>query len=320
MMRLFDNELKVESKNKGYRPEMVEKVFHLLSLLDEFMNVPFLSDRLVLKGGTAINFFCNEEFPRLSVDIDLNYIGELHKDAMQKDRLEVEKILLSICEQRQYSVHRNPNKHAGGKTVLTYNSFTNNKGRLEIDLNYLYRIPLWKPEWRKSPSWPKATQCKVLDIHEIAAGKLNALFERHVSRDLFDSHQLLTKWPLDIEKLRLAFTIYASMRKQSWQNININNLNFSVKDIRDKLIPVLNKNVEPQNYGAVQDWASNLLNECKEALQIILPFRKNEIEFLETVQKNSVIKPDLLTDDQELRERIQQHPLINWRVQQNLLS
>lgn len=218
MMRVFDYEMKAESKNKGYRPEMVEKVFHLLSLLDEFMNVPYLSDRLVLKGGTAINFFYNDEFPRLSVDIDLNYIGENGKDAMQKDRLEVEKILKSICEQKQYSIHRNPSMHAGGKTILTYNSFTNNKGRLEIDLNYLYRTPLWDPEWRTSPLWPKAIRCKVLDIHEIAAGKLNALFERDVSRDLFDSHRLLTISPLHPEKLRLAFTIYASMRKQSWQN------------------------------------------------------------------------------------------------------
>ena len=45
MMRLFDNELKVESIDKGYRPEMVEKVYHLLSLLDEFIEctLPFRS-------------------------------------------------------------------------------------------------------------------------------------------------------------------------------------------------------------------------------------------------------------------------------------
>lgn len=100
----------------------------------------------------------------------------------------------------------------------------------------------------------------------------------------------------------------------------ISKLNFSEKDIRDKLIPVLNKNAAPENYSAVRDWASNLLSECKEALQIILPFRKNEIEFLESVQKSAVIKPDLLTDDAELQNRIKQHPLINWRIQQNLLT
>ena len=41
------------------------------------MAVPYLSDRLALKGGTAINLFCTDQFPRLSVDLDFNYIGPL---------------------------------------------------------------------------------------------------------------------------------------------------------------------------------------------------------------------------------------------------
>lgn len=40
-------------------------------------------------------------------------------------------------------------------------------------------------------------------------------------------------------KGRLAFTVYAGMRKQGWEQISIENVKFSVKDIRDKLIPVL---------------------------------------------------------------------------------
>jgi hypothetical protein len=67
MLRISDKELKLEASEHGYRPEMVEKVYHLLGLLEEFMAVPYLSDRLVLKGGTAINLFCTDQFPRLSV-------------------------------------------------------------------------------------------------------------------------------------------------------------------------------------------------------------------------------------------------------------
>jgi hypothetical protein len=68
MLRISDIELKQNARSHGYRPEMLEKVYHLLDLLDEFMVVPYLSDRLVLKGGTAINLFCSDQFPRLSVD------------------------------------------------------------------------------------------------------------------------------------------------------------------------------------------------------------------------------------------------------------
>ena len=41
----------------GYRPDTLEKVLRLLDLLDEIAGDPMLSERLVLKGGTALNVF-----------------------------------------------------------------------------------------------------------------------------------------------------------------------------------------------------------------------------------------------------------------------
>jgi predicted nucleotidyltransferase component of viral defense system len=73
MLKISDFELRQEAKSRGYRPEILEKVYHLLELLEEFMAVPYLSDRLALKGGTAINLFCADQFSRLSVDLDFNY-------------------------------------------------------------------------------------------------------------------------------------------------------------------------------------------------------------------------------------------------------
>jgi predicted nucleotidyltransferase component of viral defense system len=317
MLKISEQELKQEAKNKGYRSEMLEKVYHLLDLLEEFMAVPYLSDRLVLKGGTAINLFCTEQFPRLSIDIDLNYIGAVDKETMQQEKLVLENIMQDIFRRRKYALHRNPRNHAGGKTVLTYSSIMGTKGRLEIDLNYLYRIPLWDPKWRTSPNWPKATRVKVLDIHELAAGKLNALLERDASRDLFDSYQLLTQWPLEAEKLRLAFTVYAAMRKQNWQQIKIDNVEFSVKDIRDKLFPVLKASETPDTLSSsIHNWAENLVDKCKAGLSIILPFRDNEIEFLERLQRYGEIQPELICKDSALCERINSHPLLRWRRQQ----
>ncbi len=316
MLRISDQQLKQEAKSRGYRPEMVEKVYHLLELLEEFMAVPYLADRLALKGGTAINLFCTEKFPRLSVDLDFNYIGAVSRDIMQQEKPELESILLDICKRRQYDLHRNPRNHAGGKTVLIYKSVAGTKGRLEIDLNYVYRIPLWDAERRLSPAWPKPTSVKVLDIHELAAGKLNALLEREASRDLFDSKQLLTQWPLNPDRLRLAFTVYAGMRKQNWQEIKIDNVKFSVKDIRDKLIPVLKDSEAPDTLSrSIQQWAKTLVDECKTGLSMVLPFRKNEIEFLDQLQKHSEIRPELISDDKEFCDRVRAHPLLHWRKQ-----
>ena len=111
-------------------------------LLKKYMAVPYIADRLVLKGGTAINLFCTDHFPRLSVDLGFNYIGSPERDVMQQEKPILEDIMLDIAKRRRYEIYRNPKNHAGGKKILIYQSVLGNKGRLELDLNYVYRVPL----------------------------------------------------------------------------------------------------------------------------------------------------------------------------------
>lgn len=66
-MKLSKERLGKEAANTGFRPEVLEKVIHLMGLLDDFMADPFLSDKIALKGGTALNLFIYD-CPRLSVD------------------------------------------------------------------------------------------------------------------------------------------------------------------------------------------------------------------------------------------------------------
>lgn len=63
-----------------------------MAILDGISVHPFLKDRLVLKGGTALNLFFFD-LPRFSVDIDLNYIGKIDRQEMLLERPEVEKAL-----------------------------------------------------------------------------------------------------------------------------------------------------------------------------------------------------------------------------------
>ena len=86
-MQTSERELTREANETGFRPEIMEKVWHLMSILDGISIHPFLKDRLVLKGGTALNlFFFDFDLPRLSVDIDLNYIGQLDRQKMLLER------------------------------------------------------------------------------------------------------------------------------------------------------------------------------------------------------------------------------------------
>ena len=56
-MNISPQQLAKDAKASGYRPEILEKVFHLLNLLNGFQGHPFLKGRFALKGGTALNLF-----------------------------------------------------------------------------------------------------------------------------------------------------------------------------------------------------------------------------------------------------------------------
>jgi len=88
-----------DARMQGYKPEILEKVYRLLDTFKQLMSVPYLSERLVLKGGTALNLFYSNPIPRLSVDIDLNYIGTLDRETMMQERKVLNNAIFQILEQ-----------------------------------------------------------------------------------------------------------------------------------------------------------------------------------------------------------------------------
>ena len=53
-MKIYKEELLQGVSETGFRPEILEKVWRLMSILDGINTHPFLKNRLVLKGGTAV--------------------------------------------------------------------------------------------------------------------------------------------------------------------------------------------------------------------------------------------------------------------------
>ena len=69
----------------GYRAGTLEKVLRLPGLSDGIAGDPMLSERLVLKGRTALDVF-HLDLDRLSVDIDPNYVGALDLTTVKRER------------------------------------------------------------------------------------------------------------------------------------------------------------------------------------------------------------------------------------------
>jgi len=111
-MKISPEKLAAEAGATGFRPDVLEKVAHLLGLLDALRSHPFLKEKLVLKGGTALNLFIFD-VPRLSVDIDLNYVGAEDRDGMLAERPKVEQAVQAVFAREGFTVRRMPEEHAG---------------------------------------------------------------------------------------------------------------------------------------------------------------------------------------------------------------
>jgi len=302
-----------QAEATGFRPDMLEKVGLLLQLLDAIRNHPFLKNKLVLKGGTALNLFIFD-VPRLSIDIDLNYVGVADREAMVAERPKVEEALQAVFSREGYTVRRVPAEHAGGKWQIRYPAASGQGGNLEVDVNFMFRIPLWPIQTMDSRPvgiW-KAAGIAVVDMHELAAGKLTALLSRRQARDLFDCSNLFHLDGLDRGRVRLAFVVYGAMSRKDWRTVTPSDVDLNIADLDQKLIPTLRasgiERIQKDHFG------KRLVADCRNFLSGLLPFTGNEMEFLDQVLDKGKIAPELLTDDADLQDRIRRHPLLEWKA------
>ena len=188
-------------------------------------------------------------------------------------------------------------------------------GNLELDLNFMLRVPLWpivRADSKALGSY-KASGIPILDVHELAAGQLAALFARHASRDLFDVHQLLNQYPFDHAKLRIAFVVYGAMNRNDWRTISTGDLKCKAPELRDLLLP-LPRGGQLADSSGREVRMERLVAECVDALSIVVPFTEREEKFLNSLLQDGRIEPEILTDDTALSERIRTHPGLQWKA------
>ena len=157
-------------------------------------------------------------------------------------------------------------------------------------------------------------QIPVLDTKELAGGKLSALLTRNASRDLFDTTNLLKLVDPADEQLRLVYVLYGAMNPRAdWRQVTPDNLSASVKELKQKLIPVLRTKSLPAKKDD-DAFAANLVAECKSLILPLFPLRQSEVEFISLLREEGEIKPSLLTRNHSMIETIQRHPALLRRA------
>lgn len=154
----------------------------------------------------------------------------------------------------------------------------------------------------------KDIKATLLDPIEIYASKINALCSRAAARDLYDVDRMIeTRFVTDLEMLRKCVLFYALLSNNGIENVfcyeQIENMPFS--KIKRDLLPVLS---DKSRFDL-----ENKKKSIIQFLQKLMILTQNEQEFISFFKKG-IYRPDLLFHNDEIIKRIQNHPLIKWRL------
>ena len=305
------------ANNEAFHVDVLEKTWRLMDLLDVIQSDETLTGKFALKGGTALNLFYFN-VPRLSVDIDLNYIGSPLREVLQEERPFLERSLEGIYKSQGMTLDRAATAHAGGKYQLFYPSLLNERrGTIEVDLNYMFRVPLFPVQRIQSQlvGGRKTQAVQVVSFEEAAAGKLSALMDRNAARDLFDTYHILFETKFDRANLKTAFLAYYVMENRNDDQIPLHKIQVNAQDIKNKLQPVMRKTEVMGTDQKCIEWAKMAATKVRNELEELLQLNTNEQQFLTDHKNGRTLNFGLITEDAALVEKLESHPLIKW-VQQ----
>lgn len=304
------------SNKTGFIKSTLEKVERLLNILEWINNHEKLRKLLALKGGTAINTAVFN-FPRLSVDIDLDLTENLAKDEMIKEREYIHNLLIQYLNANDYKINIEKSKdvYALDSIVAEYEDIRGNIDNIKIEINYMDRVHILETKQLKIAT--DVFKDKQLEIHcihpiEIYAAKLCALLSRTTARDLFDVYTLSKYDLFDKEEkqlLKQCFMLeYIAINKYKIQDLNIERMEkIEKQDIKTKLLPTL-KDRNPRKSNV-----DEMKQEVREYLKEILIVDDNIKEFYDKFQKG-IYEPELLFDNEKIVKRIKEHPMIIWKL------
>jgi predicted nucleotidyltransferase component of viral defense system len=182
---------------KGFSSDTIEKMKRLCDLLLAIQNAEFISKRLSLYGGSALNFlYLNNS--RLSEDLDYNY-RHIDKEDWSKirDRIDSDlKWILNSLGYKKEDIKIN-SLYNQCRFHLNYISETGVKDDLKIEIGYMRRIPNLNKDCIKS--FNHLTNDVKINVmtpvkEELFANKFATMISRSKTylnpRDIFDVYSI----------------------------------------------------------------------------------------------------------------------------------
>jgi predicted nucleotidyltransferase component of viral defense system len=308
MINLSQKNIVQIAKETNFIKDNIEKVMRLCDIL-EYIFTSQWKEKLALKGGTAINLFYRD-LPRLSVDIDLDYIGE-SKEEMEKDKEKLWNFFQMSLFQKNYSLSPQSKRYfALDSLVFQYVNNAGNRDNIKIEINYLDRkhvLPLANKAIETSVA-KSDIKIKLLDSCELFGSKLAALIGRCKPRDIYDVYGLIKNNIVENKSMLKKCTIFYNCIAG---DANICDISLDIldgvtdKDISRQLKPMLKKTDLFKKDVAI--------SFIKEYLNELFVFSDNEKEFVKQFKAKNYC-PALLFEDEEIVANILEHPMALWRI------
>ncbi len=184
-------------------------------------------------------------------------------------------------------------------------------------MSYVRRVPLWptvRLDSRMLGRW-QAASVLMVDVHEIAAGKLSALYDRGYPRDLFDVGLIPDIPGLEPAKLRIAFVVYGAGATDDWRDVCQDTPTIQARALARQLRSALTRTDAQRTRPIAADaYLAELQTKAAPAQQMVVPFTPSEYAFLDMVLDRGNINPQLLTADTLLQQRITAEPWLRWKA------
>lgn len=296
----------------SYTATNVEKVIRLCLILEDLNDLDEFAGKLLLKGGTAINLIAFDKLPRLSVDLDLDFAFNLSKEETSLERERINKRLSSYSEDMGYKISDRSSFVLDSKSLL-YTTTTGSIDKIKLDINYHSRCHVY-PAVFSNISFPfgiadRHIRVAHLNVIELFAGKIKALYERCKPRDIFDifslaqSGLLSTKEEQDsIRKCVVFYSVLGNADKPDLLKHDLNEIRkIPFQALKTQLLPMLHTKLGRFDKDRLFDVAISYLENLMKLEDV-------ETEFIERFFIGE-FRPELLFDE-ATSNNLKKHPVV----------
>lgn len=291
------------SQDTGFEVSKLERVYRLTSFLGSIEEKEVLKN-LALKGGTAINLVYFD-FPRLSVDIDLNYVGSLDREEAKRDQDRIAESMKSLGENLGYGV-TGKRPYAQHTYFLKYPDIRGIKSYIKVEINFMYRESVPEEDYRiLNTPFPEleGIEAKVLKPEELFASKLAVLVEKERPRDLYDAYRIYeSNVDIDWDLMRKCFVFYATFKGgyRNWKK----EVELSRNRYCNELKPFLSGDAPS---------LKEVVKGAQKSLDKMLELSAGEREYIKKFYDEKSCIPSILFGGEGM-DRLKDHPQVKYQL------